>query len=195
MADTPSPAGKVEAKLLKRHMLPTGVLCIAARADGRTLFAACTDGVYELSLETGERKHLYDHESYASGVALFEASNTLVSAGYDGALVWYDLGAGKKIRTVKAHEFWSWQLDRSPDGKYVASATGQYLAGGPKYEPAPEREPSVKVFDSASGALIHSLAHVPSVQSVAWSPDSRHLAAGNLMGEVRIWELPSGKQV
>jgi WD40 repeat protein len=190
-----SPAGKLGAKLVKRHMFPTGVLCIAPHADGRTLFAACTDGVYEVSLETGERKHLYDHESYASGVALFEPANTLVSAGYDGALVWYDLAAGKKIRVVKAHEFWSWQLARSPDGKYVASATGQYLCGGPKYEPAPEREPSVKVFDSATGALVHAFPHVPPVQSVAISADSRYVAAGNLMGEVRIWDLRSGQQV
>src|SRR5262245_2043847 len=118
MADTASPAAKPTAKLLKRHMLPTGCLCIAPRADGRTLFAACTDGVYELSLESDERRHLYDHESYASGVALFEAENTLVSAGYDGMLIWYDLAAGKQIRSVKAHNFRSWQLNRSPDGKY-----------------------------------------------------------------------------
>jgi WD40 repeat protein len=194
MADTPTPSGKLEAKRLHRHMLPTGVLSITARADGRTLFAACTDGVYEVNLESGERKHRYDHESYASGVALFEPAGTLVSAGYDGALIWYDLAAGQQIRTVKAHDFWSWQLARSPDGKYVASVTGQYLAGGPKYEPAPEREPSVKVFDSATGSLVHAFPHVPSVQSVAWSPDSRCVAAGNLMGEVRIWDVPSAQQ-
>jgi WD40 repeat protein len=201
MADTTGsspaapPAAKPTAKLLQRHMLPTGVLCIAPHADGRTLFAACTNGVYALSLATGERQHLYAHDSYASGLALFEPENTLVSAGYDGTLIWYDLAAGKRIRSMKAHQFWSWQLARSPDGRYVASATGQYLAGGPKYEPAPEREPSVKVFEAATGTLVHALTHVPSVQSVAWSPDSRHLAAGNLMGEVRIWDVASGKQV
>lgn len=195
MADTATPAVKPEAMLAKRHMLPTGVLCIAARADGRTLYAACTDGVYELNLESGERKHLYAHESYASGLALFESANTLVSAGYDGALIWWDLAGGKIIRTVKAHNFWSWQLAAAPDGKTIASATGQYLCGGPKYEPAPEREPSVKVFDVATGTLVHAFSHVPSVQSVAYSDDSRTLAAGNLMGEVRIWDLTSGKQV
>ena len=53
----------------------------------------------------------------------------------------------------------------------------------------------MKVFESATGTLVHSLAHVPPVQSVAWSADGRHLAAGNMMGEVRIWELSSGRQV
>lgn len=184
----------LEVKRLHRHMLPTAVLAVDARADGRTLYAACMDGVYEVNGETGEHRRLYGHDSYASGVALFEEKGTLVSAGYDGALTWYDLAAGKVTRTVKAHDFWSWQLARSPDGKHVASATGQYLCGGEKYEPAPEREPSVKVFDAASGALVQALSHVPSVQSVAFSPDSRHVAAGNLMGEVRVWELPGGKE-
>lgn len=190
-----APALKPTAKLLQRHMLPTGVFSITPTSDGRTVYAASADGVYSLSLATGEHRHLYNHGSYASGVALFEAEHTLISAGYDGTLIWYDLAAGEAIRAVKAHQFWSWQLARSPDGKYVASATGQYLVGGPKYEPAPEREPSVKVFDRATGALVQSLSHLPPVQCVAWSPDSRHVAAGNMMGEVRIWEAASGKQV
>jgi WD40 repeat protein len=184
-----------EVKRLHRHMLPTAVLSVDAQADGKTLYAACMDGVYEVNGETGEHRRLYGHESYASGVALLEGARILVSAGYDGTLTWCDLAAGKPIRTVKAHNFWSWQLARSPDGKYVASVTGQYLCGGEKYEPAPEQEPSVKVFDAASGTVVQALSHVPSVQSVAFSPDGRHVAAGNLMGEVRVWELPDGKQV
>jgi WD40 repeat protein len=191
MADTPKP----QARRLHRHKLPTGVLGLDSRADGKVLYAACMDGVYEVNGETGERRRLYEHKSYASGAALFEGAGTLVSAGYDGALTWYDVGGGKTVRTVEAHGFWSWQMAHSPDGKRVASATGQYLCGGYRYEPAPEREPSVKVFDAATGELVHALSHVPSVQSVAFSPDSRYVAAGNLMGEVRVWEAGSGKQV
>ena len=184
-----------EARRITRQMFPTAVLGLDATADGETLYAACMDGVYVRQAGGKEVRRLYTHESYASGVTLLPDGKTLVSAGYDGALTWYDLSGEKVIRTVKAHEFWSWQMARSPDGKYVASVTGQYLSGGPKYEPAPEREPSVKVFDAASGALVHSLPHVPSVQSVTFSPDSRFVAAGNLMGEVRVWDVTSGKQV
>ncbi|MFN3652012.1 MAG: WD40 repeat domain-containing protein [Armatimonadota bacterium] len=184
-----------ELKRLHRHMLPTAVLGVDMRSDGSTLYAACMDGVYEVNAESGAARQLYTHDRYASRVALLEKAGTLVSAGYDGALKWYDLTGGKLVRTVKAHNFWSWSLAVSPDGKYVASVTGQYLSGGPKYEPAPETEPSVKVFDAATGALVGSFSHVPSVQSVAFSPDSRYVAAGNLMGEVRVWDVPAGKQV
>lgn len=184
-----------EARRINRHMFPTAVLGLHASADGDSVYAACMDGIYALRSGSAEPQRLYAHESYASGVVLLESSKTLISAGYDGTLIWYDLAVGKTIRTVKAHDFWSWQLAASPDRKYVASVTGQYLSGGPKYEPAAEREPSVRVYEAATGATVHSLSHVPSVQSVAFSPDSRFIAAGNLMGEVRVWEVASGKQV
>ena len=121
------------------------------------------------------------HESYASSVALLPDGVTLISAGYDGALLWHDLKERKTTRRVKAHEFWSWNMDVSTDGALVASVTGRYEAGGYKYEPAPEREPSVKVFDAKTGELRHALPHVPPVQAVALSPDGKHVAAGNLM--------------
>jgi len=83
----------------------------------------------------------------------------------------------------------------SADGKLAASVTGQYICGGYKYEPLPEREPSVRVYDAGSRRLVHSFTHIPPVQSVAFSRDGKFLAAGNLMGEVRVWELTSGKQI
>src|SRR6266700_5880780 len=99
------------------------------------------------------------------------------------------LSAKTTIRKVNAHNFWSWQSAISAAGNLFASVTGQYLAGGPKYEPAPETEPSVKVFDAQTGKAFHEFSHVPSVQAVTFSPDNRYVSAGNLMGEIRIWEL------
>jgi WD40 repeat protein len=96
---------------------------------------------------------------------------------------------------VKAHDFWSWDMAVSADGAVVASVTGRYEAGGYKYEPAPETEPSVKVFDAKTGELRHQFPHVPPVQAVAITPDGRHVATGNLMGEIRVWDIASGKQV
>src|ERR1051326_853179 len=100
-------------------MLPTAVLGLDAGADGKVVYAACMDGVYEVNPETGENHRLFAHESYASGVDMLEPSGLLVWGGYDGALIWYDLHAKRKLRSVKAHSFWSWDLDRSPDGKYL----------------------------------------------------------------------------
>ena len=50
----------------------------------------------------------------------------------------------------QAHKFWSWKMRVSPDEQLVGTVTGQYLAGGYKYEPAAETEPSVKVYETAT---------------------------------------------
>ncbi len=53
----------------------------------------------------------------------------------------------------------------------------------------------MRVHEAVSGKLVHSFSHVPSVQAVAFSAKGKYLAAGNLMGEVRVWDLRSGQQV
>lgn len=174
--------------------LPTGVLGLAVAPDGGRLFAACMDGqVFEVELASGTSTGFPGkHASYASGCVLLPDERTIISGGYDGCLIWHDVESRAEIRRVKAHDFWSWQLALSPDGERVASVTGQYLAGGEKYEPAPATEPAVKIYDARSGDFWQALEHVPPVLSAAFSPDGQHLAAANMMGETRIWNVASG---
>lgn len=176
--------------LLREIELPTAVLGLAPGSPG-ILHAACLDGgIHEVPADGGPPVLLARHGNYASGVLRLPGTPWLVSGGYDGALLWIDPAKRTVERRVEAHAFWSWQIAASSSG-LVASATGQYLCGGYKYEPLPEREPSVKVFD-ANGSLVHAFSHVPPVLSVAFSPDGKLLAAGNLMGEIRVWDLSTG---
>ena len=173
------------------HKLDTGIFGLATEPGTDRVFAACADGaIYEVDIASGRAK-VFDthHESYASGCVLLPGGKTLISGGYDGALIWHDIQTRRSLRTVKAHQFWSWQLALSPDGTRVASVTGQYLPGGWKYEPAESIEPCVKVFDTNSGELISSQNHLPPVLSCAFSPDGKQIAAANMMGEVRIWNM------
>lgn len=178
----------------KKYRLPTAVLGGDLSLDGGQLFAGCMDGIYSVDLRNGQKQKLDTHESYVSSVCR-TGENHLVSAGYDGGLQWFDLRKKKRIRRVQAHQFWSWQMAISPDRKIIASVTGQYLAGDYDYRPAAETEPCVKVFHAQNGKPLHQFPHVPSVQAVAISADSKHVAAANLMGEVRVYELAAGKQV
>lgn len=175
------------------HKLPTGILSAALLPDGTGLVAGCMDGVYLTSIKKlPQSNRLYTHESYVSSVGVID-DNTIVSAGYDGSACWFDLKSESEVRRRKMHEFWSWDMAVSPDRKLLASVTGQYLAGGYKYEPKAESEPSIRVLDAATGEILQSLSHVPSVQAVAISPDNQHVAAGNLMGEVRVYRLSDGE--
>jgi WD40 repeat protein len=170
---------------------PTGALGLALAPDGAEAFVSCADGTIQwVDLDTGESSPLAEkHASFASSCVLLPDGKTLISGGYDGVLIWHDAETGRCLRRVTAHQFWNWQLALSPDGKRVAATTGQYAPGGWKYEPAPETEPSVKVFDTATGERLATFAHTPPVMSCAFSPDGQHLAAGNIMGEVRVWNF------
>ncbi|MDC0201385.1 hypothetical protein OAK04_03220 [Verrucomicrobia bacterium] len=181
---------KVEIKKKGEIKLPSHCLSIARGSD-ENLYAACVGGgVYSLD-NKGNKNKITGHDNFVSGVNV--SHDSIVSADYDGIIKWTSIESGKEQRKIKAHEFWSWQTKVSPDSKMIGSVTGQYLVGGYKYEPFTETEPSIKVYDASSGELIHKFSHVPPVQSLAFSNDSRYLAAGNLMGEVRVWDLSSGK--
>ena len=176
------------------HKLPTGVLGLAIEPSGARAYAACVDGaVYAVDTETGKMEAFEErHQSYASGCVLLPDGRTVISGGYDGQLLWHDVATKRCLLQVKAHHFWSWQLALSPDGQRLATVTGQYMPGGWKYEPAPETEPSVKVFDTQTGDRLAAYSHTPPALSCAFTPDSRHLAVANMMGEVRVWDLQAG---
>lgn len=176
------------------YKLPTGALGLAIVPDGSRAFAACMDGtLYSVDFATGETQPFEGkHDSYASGCVLLPDGRTVITGGYDGKLLWHDVETRQCQRRVQAHQFWNWQLALSPDGTRLATVTGQYAPGGWKYEPAPEREPSVKTFDTATGDLVASYTHTPPVLSCAFTPDGQHVAAANIMGEVRVWDVAPG---
>ncbi len=185
---------ELKTEKLKEHSVPTAILGFDLFPDGQRGLVACLDGgVSEIDLDSGALTPLGRHESYASSVALHPSGKHAISGGYDGCLLWHDLAA-RSASSLKAHQFWSWQSALSKDGQFAASVTGQYLCGGYKYEPAPASEPAVKVFHAQTRELLRQLDHVPPVQALAFSPDSKFLAAGNLMGEIRVWDLATGEQ-
>ena len=81
----------------------------------------------------------------------------------------------------------------SPDRRRLASVTGQYLTGAEDYSPLESSEPTIKVVDAHSGETQHEFTMLPSVQCVAFDPTGQYLAAGNLMGDLAVWDVTSGE--
>src|ERR671935_361000 len=100
-----------------------GTVFALARVPGtRRLFLGGSDfKVYDLDLAAPrpEPKEIGAHASYVTGVAL--AGKVLVSGGYDGKLIWWDVEKKAQVRAADAHRKWVRDVAASPDGKRVAS--------------------------------------------------------------------------
>ncbi|MCA9265901.1 MAG: hypothetical protein KDA60_18695 [Planctomycetales bacterium] len=185
----------VTTNRIHQHHLLTGVLGVALTRDAQTAYVACLDGVHQVRVADGAVTSIGQHESYASGIVLREEAAELITAGYDGKLQWHDVRAPRTIRQIDAHDFWSWRLALSQDLRRVATSTGQYLAGSYDYQPADASEPTVKVYDAATGELLRAVTLRPPVQAVALSADGQFVAAGNLMGDLSVWSVDSGERL
>ncbi|MEQ1828776.1 MAG: hypothetical protein ABL921_22625 [Pirellula sp.] len=203
---------KIELERTDRIAFPMGILDLAVTADGRKAYAACMDGLYECRFPQASRSTEADkptpirigaHSSFVSGVGLLEENATIVSTSYDGTFQIRELkeelsSPEKEIapkHTERIHSFWSWRMALSPDKRFVASVTGQYLVGAEDYSPLPSTEPTVRVLDAITGQVLHSFDMLPSVQCVVFDPSSRYVAAGNLMGDLAVWDVMSGQQL
>jgi WD40 repeat protein len=127
------------------------------------------------------------HDSYVTGVVL--AGKALVSGSYDGKLIWWDLDKRSAARTVDAHPKWIRGLAISPDGSTIASVADDMVC---------------RLWDATTGKKLHDLrghpektpTHFASMLYVAaFSADGKHLATGDRIGTVLIWETATGKQV
>src|SRR5262245_1785170 len=86
------------------------------------LLVGSSDGkVHELdaSQATPADRELAEHGRYVTSVRL--AGQMVISGGYDGRLIWWDLENGRVVRTIDAHSRWIRQLAVSPDGSRLAS--------------------------------------------------------------------------
>jgi WD40 repeat protein len=85
------------------------------------------------------------------------------------------------IRTLRGHSDDVNWLALSPDGRQIASASG---------------DETVKIWDMATGSEVRTLrGHSDSLEAVAFSPDGKRIASGADDGVIKIWDAASGAEV
>ena len=106
-------------------------------------------------------------------VAFNPGGTALATANLDGTVRYWDLLAGKLLKTIQAHSGVVNGIAFSPDGRFLAT-------GG--------ADRAVKVWDATDGTPRHSFdkAHEYAALSVAFRPDGT-LASGGADGLVRYW--------
>lgn len=181
----------VEAPKVVKELSPKAIVFGMARVPGsrRVLFGGSDFQVYDVDFaaEKPEARALGGHESYVTGLAV--AGREVISGGYDGKLIWWDLDSGAKVRAVDAHAKWIRRVVATPDGSTVASVADDMVC---------------RLWDAETGSLRHELRghqemtphHYPSMlHACAISADGRHVATGDKVGHVVVWEIATGRSV
>lgn len=183
-------ANTEKLKVVKDISRPEIVLCLARVPGSSRLFFSGSDlTIHEVDIAQAkaEPKEVGMHGCYVACLAL--AGKAVVSGGYDGRLVWWDIEAHKEIRAVAAHTKWIRKVAISPDGKMLASVGDDMVC---------------RLWDAAGGKLLRELRghleqtphHFPSMLFVCtFSPDGRLLATADKVGHIVVWDTKDGKQV
>jgi WD40 repeat protein len=177
-------------KNVKQHALKFIALCLARDpATGKTYVGGSDFKVHEVDLDAAKHqpKEVGKHASYVTGLTL--AGKVLVSGGYDGKLIWWEPSQPAPVRAVEAHTKWVRHVTATADGKYIASVADDMVC---------------KVFDSATGKQVHELrghkARTPNnfpsmLYACTFSADGKHLATGDKVGHIVVWDVATGKPV
>jgi RNA polymerase sigma factor (sigma-70 family) len=187
-------AGGEELRVLDGHKDQKGfegwINVVAYSPDGKRLAEACRDGTVGLwDPTTGEEvSRLTGHQGYARSVAFAPDGKTLVTGGADLTVRLWDVASGKELRRLEGHNSDVEAVAWSPDGRLLASA---------------DRAGQVRLWVAATGAPLHQLTEQPGWtfrlnhhadgRTIAFSPDSRLLAAGNWEA-VQVWEALTGRE-
>ncbi len=138
---------------------------------------------------------LQGHRQDIFGLAISLDNGKVATGSLDQSIKVWDATTGKEIRTLPGHKRSPGgfapvsSVALSPDGKYLASATGIMFTSRPE-------DSEILVWDLSTGQVAHRLdGHLRTVQGLAFSPDSKWLASASEDRTVRLWDLATGNTV
>lgn len=175
---------KTHQVLEYKHGKP--LLAVRYATDGKSLFFSAENSPPQRFVPGGEGAEPTvsplegGHDSWVKSIAVLPGGRGVVTAGYDGRLVWFDVAGEKpeRVRVVQGHEGWVRSVAVSPDGRLLAS-------GG--------NDACVRLWDTTNGREVGVLSgHASHVYEVAWKPDGSALVSCDLKGVVKEWDASAG---
>ncbi|KAL6836669.1 quinon protein alcohol dehydrogenase-like superfamily [Trichoderma sp. SZMC 28015] len=158
------------------------ISAVAFSPDGSFIAAGFNKHVRVWESESGAQRYVMNgHEEIVYSMA-FSPQGRLVSASHDANIQLWDIEGSASNDTNALSESPSCRLvnfmTMSPDGKYLASASGYYIY----------------LWDGMTGMPmdIHELFQERQVSSISFSPDGKYLVASSTGGIVKVWHVAKG---
>jgi WD40 repeat protein/Flp pilus assembly protein TadD len=196
-------------------------LHFAFSPDGRRLAATGNRVITVWDTATGRELHALEHGWRRGNCVAFSPDGTRLAAGggvWDeklngfarGEVKIWDVATSRQLNVLRHPANYVDQIAFSPDGRQLAtSETPARLMGAPAINPS---EMPVRVWDSATGELIHKLVgHNDLIYGLVFKPDGRHVVSAaigspasavqfrlpnsslkNGEKEIKVWDLATG---
>ncbi len=168
--------GSVRRYLGNSPMSPTA---LRLSPDGHSLVWAARSrppNLFVWNLARDQAVGAYGEGDCPNVLALSRDGKRIATGDSRGVVRVWDLGTGKVLQQLRAHQDAVTDLDFSPGGQLVATAAANEIC----------------VFDLTSYEPVQTF-RVESVRTVAFSPDGRRLASGGVREEVFVWDLKTGR--
>ncbi len=173
-----------------RASLPaaSGVLATAYSPDGKLAATGTEDGTAQLwDVATGEPLGPpLRHQNRILAVAFSPDGRTVLTGSWDRTARLWDVATRQAVTLEHPDEVWA--VAFSHDGKTVLTGGGEPFIG----QERPCRG-EARLWDAASGKLLHVLPHGDRVYAVALSRNGRTALTGSSDRKARLWDVASGR--